>query len=40
MKYTDFNSLNQTTLPLFLNETRKELATFGVQLSQQFFSYA
>jgi uncharacterized alpha-E superfamily protein len=40
LKYTDFNSLNQTTLPLFLNETRKELATFSAQLSQQFFSYA
>lgn len=39
LKFTDFNSLNQDTLHPFLNEIRKELGYFSIQLSQQFFSY-
>ncbi len=40
IKYTDFNSLNQTTLQPFLNETRKDLVEFSRQLAQHFFSYS
>jgi len=39
IKYTDFTSLNQKTLPSYLNDTRKELAGFSKQLAEQFFSY-
>jgi uncharacterized alpha-E superfamily protein len=39
IKYTDFTSLNQKTMPSYLNDTRKELASFSRQLAEQFFSY-
>ncbi len=40
IKYTDFQSLDQTTLQPYLNETRRELVSFSKQLAEHFFSYS
>jgi len=40
VKYTDFDSLNQLTLQVFLKETKKDLLEFSNQLAQTFFSYS
>jgi len=39
LKYTDFDSLNKTTLQHFLGDSRKELSDFSRNLAKHFFSY-
>lgn len=40
VRYTDMESLNDHTLPQFLEEVRIELVTFAKKLAQNFFSYS
>ena len=40
IQFTDFESLNKTTLHPFLIDTRKELEAFSYSLAKQFFSYS
>ena len=40
IQFTDFESVNKTTLQPILINTRKELETFSKCLAQQFFSYS
>jgi len=40
IQFTEFDSLNKTTLHPFLIDTRKELEAFSYSLAKQFFSYS